>query len=244
MNKYIFLSLFVLLSGTLTAQKIDFEKIKNEAGKILDNSSLGKGLSQEEVVKGLKEALSIGSNNAGSLASKLDGYYKNPLLFIPFPPEAQKVATKLRELGFGKKVDQFIMTLNRSAEEAAKQSAPIFVTAVKNLTITDGMNILKGSNDAATQYLKRNTNSQLTTQFKPVITAALQKTSATKYWTDLTTLYNKIPGVTKVNTDLGAYTTERAINGLFVLVAQEELKIRKDPAARITDILKKVFGSV
>lgn len=241
MKRSLVLLSFFFLAVTVQAQ-IDLDKIKKEATKVLTETTKGSPLSNDEVVKGLREALSIGSQNAGKSASKVDAYYKNPQLFIPFPPDAQKVANKLRELGFGKKVDQFVVTLNRAAEKAAVDAAPIFVTAVKSMSISDGVAIVKGADNAATEFLRKNTNTQLNTQFKPVISNALAQTSATKYWTEIISIYNKVPGVTKMNPDLAAYTTQKAINGLFVLVAAEELKIRKDPAARVTDILKKVFG--
>lgn len=212
---------------------------KKEADKILQQNV---PLTNDEIIKGLKEALTIGSQNSSKLASKTDAYYKNAQLFIPFPKEAQVVEQKLREIGLGSKVDQFILTLNRAAEEAAKEAAPIFVSAVKSMTIKDGLNILNGTNDAATKYLKTSTSNQLANKFNPVISRALDNVSATKYWKDIINTYNLIPGVTKQNPDLAGYTTEKAINGLFILVAKEELKIRQDPAARVTDILKKVFG--
>lgn len=245
MKKMVLLTCIALLSLSMQAQ-IDFNKIKTQGEKVLTDvtkeATKGTLLSNDEVVKGLREALNIGSANAGNLASKVDAYYKNPLLFIPFPPEAKKAADKLRQLGFGAKVDQFTATLNHAAENAAKSAAPIFVNAVKSMTITDGMSILKGNNDAATQYLKKSTSTQLNVQFKPVISNALNQTNATKYWAEIITIYNKVPGVSKMNPDLIGYTTQKAIDGLFVLVANEELKIRQDPAARVTDILRKVFG--
>jgi len=140
-----------------------------------------------------------------------------------------------------KQVDQFIETLNRGAEEAAKQAAPIFVSAIKQMTINDAWNILKGDKDAATQYLQKTTTSQLETKFKPVIQKALDKVNATKYYGDLVNTYNKIPFVDKVNPDLNDYATTLAIDGLFKLVAQEEANIRSNPGARTTELLKKVF---
>ncbi len=242
MKKILILLIAASIASCSIAQ-IDLDKIKKQGEKVLKDATKGTALSNDEVVRGLREALNIGSTNASNLGSKVDAYYKNTQLFIPFPAEAQKVATKLREIGLGKKVDQFVLTLNRAAEEAAKEAAPIFLTAVKGMTITDGINIVKGADNAATTYLQKNTNEPLKIQFKPVITRALAKTNATKYWSELITTYNKVPGVTKMNPDLAGYTTQRAINGLFVLISAEELKIRKDPAARVTDILKKVFGN-
>ena len=201
------------------------------------------GLSNDDIVSGLREALSVGANNAGGMASKVDGFYKNPALFIPWPPEAQKMRDKLSELGFDGKINEFETSLNRAAEEAAKQAAPIFVDAVKSMTLTDGMGILKGGDSAATHYLRDKTTQQLRDKFKPVVTNAIQTVNVTKYWQPLVSKYDMIPGVTKVNPDLNDYVTNRAVQGMFKLVADEEKKIRKDPTARVTDILKKVFGS-
>lgn len=241
----LFIAIAALISASSCAQisydklKKEAEKAKKQAEKVLNGES---PLTNEEIIKGLKEALTIGSKNSSSLASKADAYYKNTRLFIPFPPEALKVEKKLRELGLGNKVDEFVVTLNRAAEKAAKDAAPIFTDAVKKMTIKDGLKILNGANNEATMYLKTNTNTALNAQFKPVISKALESVSATKYWGDLINTYNKIPTVTKMNPDLAAYTTGKAIDGLFILVADEELKIRTNPAARVTEILQKVFG--
>jgi len=161
---------------------------------------------------------------------------------IPFPPDAQKMEKKLRDIGLGSDVDNFIMTLNRGAEDAAKQVKPIFIDAIKKMTITDVTSILKGQPDAATQYLKKTTTTQLQAQFKPIIKTSLDKVNATKYYSDLATKYDKIPFVKKVNPDLVAYTTDLAIQGLFIKIAEEEKNIRANPVARTTDLLKKVFG--
>ena len=195
-----------------------------------------------EVTGGLREALIKGINVGASKASALDGYFKNPLIKIPFPDEAVKVANTLRDLGLGSEVDKFVMTLNRGAEEAAKEAAPIFISAIKAMTIQDAWGILRGDKDAATQYLKRVTTTQLQAKFQPVISSALTKVNATKYYGELVDRYNKIPLVKKVNPDLNEYATEKAIDGLFTLVAAEEANIREDPLARTTELLRKVFG--
>lgn len=203
-----------------------------------------KPLSNEQVISGLKDALTVGTNNSTGIASKLDGYYKNPKLFIPFPPQAKQVKSKMDALGMKPQTDKFVMTLNRAAEEAAKNAAPVFIAAVKGMSIGDGFKILKGADNAATQFLKDKTTAELTQKFKPIVKAALDKVQITKYWNPIITKYNKIPMVQKQNPDLTAYVTEKAMAGLFLLLAEEELKIRKDPAARVTDILRTVFGSL
>ncbi len=199
-------------------------------------------LSNEEVIKGLKEALSVGTNNGSSAASKVDGFYKNPAIMIPFPDDAKKVQDWAIKLGMKKQTDKFVETLNRGAEEAAKDAAPIFLDAIKNMSVGDGFAILNGENNAATKYLSDKTTAELRVKFLPKVHDALQKVQVTKYWTPIITKYNKVPKVEKKNPDLDAYVTDKAMEGLFKLIADEELKIRQDPMARVTDILKKVFG--
>lgn len=221
--------------------------LQNLANQVLGGTGTGSNtpsLSNEQVVKGLKEALTIGTNNSTALASKVDGFYKNPKVFIPFPPEAKVVKDRMDALGMKSQTDKFVMQLNRAAEEAAKKAAPIFVSAVTGMTIADGFSILKGGDNAATTYLQGKTTAGLKQQFTPVVKAALDKVKITKYWNPIITKYNKLPLVQKQNPDLTAYVTDRAIAGLFKLIAEEELKIRKDPVAQVTDLLKQVFGSL
>lgn len=200
------------------------------------------GLSSSDIATGLKQALQIGISKGSDQASALDGYFKNPLLKIAFPPEAQKVASTLRQLGLNKQVDQFELSLNRAAEDAAKKAKPVFIKAITSMTIQDAVGILQGQNDAATQYLRRTSGQQLVTEFSPIIDSTLKKNNATRYYSDLVNTYNKVPFVQKVNPNLTEYATNKAVDGLFILVAQEEQKIRENPAARVTDILKKVFS--
>jgi len=240
MKKILLLSTLILFFYSSVFSQIDFGKI----GKTVESTiSKGSAPSNEEVIAGLKEALTIGGEKASTSASAVNGYYKNPKIKIPFPPEAKSMEKKLRSMGMKKQVDKFILTMNRAAEEAAKKSAPIFGNAVKQMTITDGVNILKGADTAATGYLREKTSTPLHNEFKPVVKAAVQKVDVTKYWKPLVNAYNKIPMVEKMNPDLDEYITNQALQGLFYLVAQEEIKIRKDPAARVTDLLKKVFGN-
>jgi hypothetical protein len=158
------------------------------------------------------------------------------------PPEAQKVETTLRNVGLGSVVDKAVLAMNRGAEEAAKSATPIFVNAIRQMSITDALGILRGGDFAATNYFKQKTTAALTSAFRPVITDALGKVNATRYWADVFSMYNKF-SKTPVNTDLTAYVTERAIDGIFHEVGLEEQKIRRDPAARVTELLKTVFGS-
>ena len=206
-----------------------------------------KPLSNEEVIRGLKEALTVGTNNSTAFASKVDGFNKNERLRIPFPPEAQKVKDKATELGLGSQVEKFELTMNRAAEEAAKEAAPIFVQAVKDMTVQDGFSILKGGDNAATNFLKDKTSASLKAAFQPKVQTAIDKVQLTKYWSPIINKYNTVmtfSGGEKINPDLNDYITQRAMDGLFVLLADEEKKIRKDPVAQVTDLLKRVFGSV
>jgi hypothetical protein len=238
MKRIIIYSACVLFFTSCSAQ--NFNQLKKVADDYLGEN---KPLTSGDVASGLKEALIQGISKGSSNASQLDGYFKNPQIKIPFPPDAQKVADKLRAIGLGGEIDKFVLTLNRGAEAAAKEAKPIFVTAITSMTIEDAWAILKGEQNAATNYLKKTTSTQLTGKFKPVISNSLNEVSATKYYGDLVEKYNKIPFVEKVNPDLDDYATELAIDGLFTLIAKEELNIRKDPLARGTDLLKRVFGS-
>ena len=234
MKKISVLCLLVVFCGAgCTVQQIN---------QTIDEYLNGDKLTTEEVTSGLKEALVQGITNGSNLASRKDGYFKNSLIKIPFPPDAIKVANTLRDIGLGRQVDRFVMTLNRGAEDAAKSAKPIFVEAIRQMTIQDAWAILQGENDAATQYLKRTTSQSLYGAFKPVIKNSLDKVNATRYYGDLVTRYNRIPLVERVNPDLDDYATNLAIDGLFKLIAAEEGKIREDPVARTTALLKKVFG--
>jgi len=221
-------------------QNMDAQILK-DAKKLLNPGS--KGLTEKDAADGIKEALINGTSESVKLVSILDGYWGNPEIKIPFPPEAKEMETKLRTIGMGKKVDEFNESMNRAAEKAASDAKPIFVAAIKGLTVKDAINIVKGANNAATIYLKNTTSPELNSKFQPVIKTSLDNVNATKYWSDLITIYNKIPLVKKMNPNLTEYVTDRAINGLFIMIAKEELKIRKDPVARTSDLLRKVFGN-
>ena len=237
--KEILLLIAVITAGSTAYGQINLKTIKNTVKTATTSATL----SESDIAKGLKEALTVGAKNASTQLNAIDGFNKNMKVRIPFPEDAQRVATKLREMGFGKKVDEFEMTLNRAAEQAAREAAPIFVNAITSMSITDAKNILMGADTSATSYLRSRTSDPLSNAFSPHIKKALDATTATRKWTELATLYNRIPLVNKVETDLVKYTTSKALRGLFTVVADEEIKIRKDPAARVTDLLKKVFAS-
>jgi len=200
------------------------------------------GLSPLEIGNGLKDALLQGTSKSSDQLSAVDGFFGNAAVKILFPPQAQKAEQTLRKLGFNKLCDDVILSLNRAAEDAAKQAKPIFVDAIKHMTLQDVTNILLGSQDAATQYFKRTTSADLTVSFKPVIQGSLNKTGATKYYGDAANQYNRIPFVSKMNPDISDYVTQKALDGLFYQIALEELNIRKNIGARPSPLLQKVFA--
>jgi hypothetical protein len=230
---------FLVFIAILSFQNTEAQFMKN-AKKLL-NSNIS-GFTEKDAADAIKEALVNGTGESVKLVSVIDGYWGNPEIKIPFPPEAKNVESKLRAIGMGKQVDQFNESINRAAEKAAEEAKPIFIAAIKGMTVKDAINIVKGENNAATMYLKKTTSPELIAAFQPLIKTSLDNVNASKYWSELITVYNTIPLVKKQNPDLAAYVTDKAIEGLFVMIAKEELKIRKDPVARTSELLKKVFG--
>ena len=217
-----------------------------------------RGVSNTENVAGLKEALSVGVGNAVANLGKQNGYFTNQALKILLPPEAAIIVDNIRLIPGGQSlVEDVVLRLNRAAEDAVSEAAPIFGNAIKNMTITDATNILFGNKDAATAYFRKNTYNQLVSAYAPKINASLGKNivggiSAANSWSTLTNAYNavansivgKAANLTPVNEDLGAYVTGKALDGLFLTLADEEAKIRENPLARVNDLLKKVFGQL
>lgn len=233
----------VLLAAALTATAQSATDLFGQVKKELGGKSGSSSLSSDDIVAGLKQALTLGAQKSAARLSAQDGFFKDAAVKILLPEQAQKVEKTLRNLGMGKLVDDAIASMNHAAEDASKSAAPIFVNAIKTMTVTDGVNILRGPDTAATAYLRHSTTPELTKSYRPVIDSALVKTGATKYWKDVFDTYNKLPTTfSKVDPDLSSYVTTKAINGIFYYVAQEEILIRKDPAAQVTDLLKKVFG--
>ncbi|MCR9174219.1 MAG: DUF4197 domain-containing protein [bacterium] len=223
--------------------------LESAANDILttDGGSSEPSLTEGEVASGLKEALTVGITNAVDLTSVTDGFLGNAEIRLPFPEDAIKVKQKALEWGLDGQVEKFETTLNRAAEEASKEALPIFKNAITSMSIQDAFGILNGGEGAATDYLKGKTTDQLVTAFRPKVDAAIAKVKLTQYWDPLADKYNQamtFTGGDKVNTDLGDYVTRRAITGLFTMVEKEENKIRKDPVARVSELLQKVFGSI
>lgn len=232
-------TLFIMLAffGSCSVSNAQFWK---KAAKSITSDS--KNLSNDDAVAGIKEALIQGTTKSVNLVSAVDGYFGNPEIKIPFPPEAKTVEEKLRLVGLGGEVDKVVKSINRAAEDAATEVKPIFISAIKSMSISDALDIVRGDKHAATSYLKRKTTKDISIKIKPLIENSLEKVNATKYWDDIIRSYNSIPFVKKMNPDLSEYVTEMAIEGMFVMIAKEEENIRKDPLARTSDILELVFG--
>ncbi|MBN1700131.1 MAG: DUF4197 domain-containing protein [Spirochaetales bacterium] len=219
--------------------------IPDKVGDLIPGgASKEKKLDEKTIIAGLKEALEIGTKKAVEIVSKKNGYFKNKEIFIPLPKDLNDVAKKLRSIGFKKDVDKFIEDMNHAAEKAAEGAVDIFVDAIKKMTMKDARKILEGADDEATRYFEDKTRKKLYDVFFPVVKKAMDKLGVTKLYKFLIDTYNGIPGVKKVKYDLDAYITNRALDGLFLMLSKEEKKIRKDPAARVTELLKKVFGSL
>jgi hypothetical protein len=215
------------------------QQIQQTVGNILGSND---NITQDEAGGGLKDALSQGIVTGIGILSKEDGFFGNDLVKIPWPSEAQKVKDAMLKLGMQQQVDKVTLSLNRAAEKASGIAIDVFIQAIKQMTFQDAMNILLGGDGAGTAYLKKTTTPILTEKFRPIVEQSLGDVNATKYWSDATNVYNRIPFVKPVNTDLTAYVTEKALDGVFKMVEKEENKIRKDPLARGTELMKKVFS--
>lgn len=241
-------TLTVLGAGIAGADWMD--KVKDLTGKKDKPASAdapaaggqGKSLDKDTVAAGLKEALTVGSQNAVQAVSLADGFFKNPAIKIPLPEKVQKVEKPLRKIGLGKQIDEFVLTMNRAAEKAAPPAKDIFVGAIKEMTIVDALNILKGGDTAATEYMRSKTYDKLYALFKPTVSKAVMDVGVTKAYQQLVDKGKKSKLIKDESLDLDHHVTSKALDGVFYMVAQEEKKIRKDPVAQVTDLLKKVFG--
>lgn len=237
-----------LFMGCETMNQIASNLPQSTTGTTTTSTNSNSGnISQAEAITGIKQALNNGLQNSIKTLSASNGFYGDALVKILMPQEAQKVEQVLRSAGMGKLVDNFVMSLNRAAESAVKEAAPVFVNSLSQMTVTDAFNILLGSQqDAATSFFKRTTSATLTQKFSPIVESALGKNNVSTYWTQLTSAYNALPlSGNKVQTDLNAYVTQKAIDGLFLKIAGEELKIRQNiGGSRNTGVLQSVFGWV
>jgi hypothetical protein len=206
-------------------------------------ASIPISITEAEASQGIKEALDQGVGRGISLLNQTDGFFGNQAYKLLLPAEAQRIETTLRQLGMSGMVDRAILQINRAAEDAVGAARPIFLEAIRGITITDAINIIRGSKDAATQYFRQKTTDKLITAFSPIIKSSLDKLNATKYYGEVVNTYNNFPTtLNKVNPDLPSYVVGKAVDALFDQVAKEEANIRANPAARTTEILKKVFG--
>ena len=239
MRKTFILPLILILSSLLSlesASQITLPKLLNK--------TKAAGLSQDEAGMGIKEALTQGVTTAVLNLNKTDGFFGSAFYKVLLPPDAVKIEKTLRTAGMGSQVDKAILAINRGAEDAVAFAKPIFVDAIREMTITDALNILRGNKDAATQYFRQKTTEKLIAAFTPSVQSSLEKVNATKYYGDIVSTYNNFPTTfKKVNPDLTSYVVGKAVDALFDQVAKEEANIRANPVARTTDLLKKVFGS-
>lgn len=224
-----------ILSVLLLFMLSSCAELQQVAGDIMNQNN-------PDIAAGLREALDNGISKQVIKLTAVDGFYKNELVKIMLPEELQKVDKALRDVGMGKLADEGLKVINRAAEDAVKEATPIFVDAVKQITFTDAKNILLGTTDAATVYLQNATSQALYDKFNPVIKNSYTKVGADKVWTSIITKYNNLPLVKKVNPDLTDYTTKKAMEGVFKMIALEEKNIRTDLSARTSDLLKSVFA--
>ena len=231
------LSIWIFSSALVSA---GFQDILKGVQNVLGTSD---SISDSEIVEGLKQALEIGTGKAVDLVSKQGGYYDNPAIKIPLPGSVQKAEKLLRGAGMGSKVDAFELSMNNAAERAAPEAKSIFLDAIKQMKIDDAKKILNGGDDEATLFFKDKTYARLQEIFEPTVKESMGEVGVTRTFQDLNAKVEQIPFAESFNLDLDKYVTDGALNGLFQMLAEEEKKIRSDPAARATDLLKKVFGS-
>jgi len=232
---------FLILVISLFSINLTHAGIFDDVLKSIGTSSTG-GPDESTIISGLKEALSIGTDKAVKNVSQVDGYFGNQVIKILIPEKIQKVADILREIGYQKQVDDFVLSMNRAAEKAAPQAASIFVDAIKGMTFEDAKKILNGGDTAATEFFKSKTHDKIYSAFKPIISSSMDEIGVTHSYKEMMGKYESLPFMSKESVDLDHYVTNKAMDGLFYMVGQEEKKIRTDPASRITDLLKTVFG--
>jgi hypothetical protein len=230
------LLIFFAVSSTDASAQIDLSGILKKIP--------GSGLTEKDAALGIKEALTQGIGKAVLNLHKTDGFFGSDIYKLLLPPDSQKAEKALRKLGLGSQVDKAILAINRGAEDAVGSATPIFTNAIKEMTVTDALGIVRGNKDAATQYFRRKTSQELIAAFTPPVKTSLDKTNATRYYADIANTYNRLPtSFDKVNPDLTNYVVGKAVDALFDQIAKEEANIRANPVARTTEILKKVFGS-
>ena len=234
--------IITVLSALLFWGSFSYAGLLDDMLKKIPLLSSKQELDDNTIISGLKEALSIGTANAVKEVSKTDGYLGNDAIKILMPEKLQKVADVLRKIGFEKPVDDFILSMNRAAEKAAPKAADYFVDSVKEMSVEDAKRILNDGDTAATDYFKSKTYDKLFSDFKPVISSSMDEVGVTRSYKEMMAKYSSIPFMKAESLDVDNYVTNKSLDGLFYMVAQEEKKIRTDPGARVTELLKKVFG--
>ena len=237
MRKMLFAALYIIVFSVTVSHAGMFDKVLQEVG-----GAAHQGPDDSTVISGLKEALSIGTDKAVTNVSQVNGYFGNEIIKILMPEKIQKVADVLKKVGFQKQVDEFVMSMNRAAEKAAPQATSYFVDAIKEMSFEDARKILNGGDTAATEYFKQKTSEKLYSAFKPIVSSSMHEVGATRAYEEMMSKYQSVPFMDKQSLDLDHYVTNKSLDGLFYMVGQEEKKIRTDPAARVTDLLKTVFG--
>lgn len=239
-------TLFIFFLMATSPSHADWKKFLEDfskSGTTALGTSEGSDLSSDTIANGLKEALEVGTRKAVENVSKEGGYLNNPEIRIPLPPRVQQAAGLMRQLGLNKMADDFEQSINQAAEKAAPEATSIMIDAIKSMTIDDAHNILNGENDAATRFFEDRTRGKLAGLFEPIIDTSLNEVGATRYYNQLDDKLSSVPVVgQELDMDLQDYVTDQALNGLFVMLAQEEQKIRDNPAARTSEILQQVFG--
>ena len=233
--------LFVFIPSIANAQFDFLDGLKDKGMEQLGLPDSA-GLSNDKIISGLKEALEVGTENTVQLTGNVDGYLKNEAIKILLPEKLQSMDKALRMVGFGPQIDEFVVSMNRSAEQAAPLAKPIFKEAVTDMTFEDGKKILNGGDTAATDYFKEKTKGKLAEAFKPKVTQAMGQVGVVAQYKSLVGEYTSFPFVNAEQFDLDNYVVEKSLDGLFYTLAQEEQKIRTNPAARVTDLLKEVFA--
>ena len=235
----VLITIFAILLNMPADAKFGLQDMLKDAKEAV---GLGGELSEAKIIEGLKEALEIGTSNAVELVSKADGYYGNPQIKIPLPDSVKKVEKALRAVGYGSKVDAFELSMNRAAEKAAPEAKSLFMDSIKQMSFEDARRILDGRDNEATLYFEDKTRGKLTEIFKPIVHSSMSQVGVTRQYQALDAKVRTIPFTESLSFDLDQYVTDGALDGLFLMLAEEERKIRQDPAARVTDLLKEVFG--
>ncbi|MDY6952808.1 MAG: DUF4197 domain-containing protein [Thermodesulfobacteriota bacterium] len=237
MRKVSFMVMFLLASFYPGAYAGLFDTIKEHVGL-----SPRQGLDDDTIISGLKEALSMGTEKAVLSVSQVDGYFANEMIQILMPEKMQRVADVLGKVGYGQQVDRFVISMNRAAEKAAPEAASIFGSAIKEMTLADARGVLDGGDTAATEYFKAKTSGKITEVFEPIVSSTMNEVGVTRSYKEMMDKYTSLPFMKSESLDLDRYVTEKALDGLFYMVGEEEKKIRTNPADRVTELLKKVFG--